>query len=409
MMTPLRRRLMKMKIKCRINAAVNREVIPDIIYVFNLPLIKPSQNLTSEERQFKLLSQTQQSVHGYLDLRLIKIKQNNPYQLEDLMTQAILTTDAAQKGCGSIMQIWKTEMIETGRWQKNQHLKNINQRETEAVVAPNQIHLVRLIYKLLEEMNIKLTTIHIPDLQNNKADAINILAWRGDYMIKPETPSRHELCDNIRGYIPYKRIEGRRGKEGSFSISWTNEALLLLRPIELIPIVLKKMNLEPSVASFLLPSWSYEKFKLLLPPILQIINLGPTEKVLQMGKSLESHLLKLHPGTNQLDLVAAAELVPITIQQMIDKPNWETWRKRSVGLTITARYLKLIEMDSLSLLGERLDIHVVNAMAWLNELGGKTRKSNLIALKTHTSVVQGQLSRIIYISDSPLKNNFHDA
>jgi hypothetical protein len=35
-------------------------------------------------------------------------------------------------------------------------------------------------------MNIQLTTIHIPGLQNNKADALSRLAWRGDYMIKPE-------------------------------------------------------------------------------------------------------------------------------------------------------------------------------------------------------------------------------
>jgi hypothetical protein len=74
---------------------------------------------------------------------------------------------------------------------------------------------------------------------------------------------------------------------------------------------------------------------------------------------------------------------------MIDNSNWETWRKRRAGLTIMARYLKLNEIDSMALLGERPDIHVVNAMAWLNDLGGKTRKSNLIALKAHTCVVLG--------------------
>ncbi|KAA6336558.1 MAG: hypothetical protein EZS28_052867 [Streblomastix strix] len=172
--------------------------------------------------RFELFSQTQQSVLNYLDLWLIKIKQNNTCQLEDLMTQAILTADAAQEGWSSILQIWQTEMKETGRWQKNQHLKNSNQRETQAVLmtpsmhnqlieqnqihslifysdnqtaqynlrrcsaAPNQIHLVILICKLLEEMNIQLITIHIPDLQNNKADALSRLAWRCDYMIKPE-------------------------------------------------------------------------------------------------------------------------------------------------------------------------------------------------------------------------------
>ncbi|KAA6389611.1 MAG: hypothetical protein EZS28_014863 [Streblomastix strix] len=60
----------------------------------------------------------------------------------------------------------------------------------------------------------------------------------------------------------------------------------------------------------------------------------------------------------------------------------------------------------MALLGERPDIHVVNAMAWLNDLGGKTRKSNLIALKTHTSAVLGQFSKMPNISDSPLIKQF---
>ncbi|KAA6364336.1 MAG: hypothetical protein EZS28_040137, partial [Streblomastix strix] len=106
------------------------------------------------------------------------------------------------------------------------------------------------------------------------------------------------------------------------------------------------------------------------------------------------------------DLAADAGLVPTTIQQMIDNSNWDTWRKHRAGLTIMARYLKLNEIDSMAQLGERPDIHVVNVIAWLNDLGGKTRKSNLIALKTHTSVVLGQFSKMPNISDSPLIKQF---
>ncbi|KAA6333252.1 MAG: hypothetical protein EZS28_053192, partial [Streblomastix strix] len=161
-------------------------------------------------------------VLGNLFLWFIKIKQNKPRQLEQLTSQATLTTDAAQEGWGSILQIQQNEMMEAGRWQKNWHLSNSNQRETAAVLmalrmhkqaiqqnqihtltlytdnqtveynlrrwraAPNQIHLVRLIFKLLEELNIQLSTIHIPGLQNNRADALSRLAWRGDYTIKQE-------------------------------------------------------------------------------------------------------------------------------------------------------------------------------------------------------------------------------
>ncbi|KAA6320613.1 MAG: hypothetical protein EZS28_054662, partial [Streblomastix strix] len=161
-------------------------------------------------------------VLGNLFLWFIKIKQNKPRQLEQLTSQATLTTDAAQEGWGSILQIQQNEMMEAGRWQKNWHLSNSNQRETAAVLmalrmhkqaiqqnqihtltlytdnqtveynlrrwraAPNQIHLVILIFKLQEELNIQLSTIHIPGLQNNRADALSRLAWRGDYTIKQE-------------------------------------------------------------------------------------------------------------------------------------------------------------------------------------------------------------------------------
>ncbi|KAA6388342.1 MAG: hypothetical protein EZS28_016128 [Streblomastix strix] len=161
------------------------------------------------------------------------------------------------------------------------------------------------------------------------------------------------------------------------------------------------MKFEPSVALFLLPSWCFEKFRLRFPPILQIINLGPTERPISCTNdkySIGEQLFR--------DLAAAAGLAPTTIQQIIDNSNWETWRKRRAGLTIMARYLKLSEIDSMALLGERPDIHVVNAMAWLNDLGGKSRKSNLIALKTHTSVALGQFSKMPNISDSPLIKQF---
>ncbi|KAA6355935.1 MAG: hypothetical protein EZS28_048538, partial [Streblomastix strix] len=239
MMTPQRRRLMKMEIKRWINATDNGELVKvrDLakllgelnflrFQIQDASLIINSLNHLKAQAVKKggwncsvLLNRR---VLSNLYLWFIKIKQNNPRQLEDLTTQAILTTDAALEGWGSTLQIQQTEIMEAGRWQKNWLLKNSNKRETAAVLmalrmhkllieqnkihsltlytdnqtveynlrrwraAPNQIHLVRLIFKLLEEMNIQLTTIHIPGLQNNKADALSRLAWRGDYMIKPE-------------------------------------------------------------------------------------------------------------------------------------------------------------------------------------------------------------------------------
>ncbi|KAA6372188.1 MAG: hypothetical protein EZS28_032285, partial [Streblomastix strix] len=237
------------------------------------------------------------------------------------------------------------------------------------------------------------------------------LAWRGDYMIKPEIlqQTMEQLqffpqldtfatrtmrqCNRYCSIQNYRRAEGKRG---AFSINWTNEDLLLHPPIELIPRVLKKMKLEPSMALFLLPIRAEEG---------QVT--GKTSTQITSRRPISCTNDKYSIGEQLFrDLAAAAGLAPTTIQQMIDNSNWETWRKRRAGLTIMVRYLKLNEIDSMALLGERPDIHVVNAMAWLNDLGGQTRKSNLIALKAHTSVVLGQFSKMPNISDSPLIKQF---
>ncbi|KAA6357041.1 MAG: hypothetical protein EZS28_047432, partial [Streblomastix strix] len=75
-------------------------------------------------------------------------------------------------------------------------------------------------------------------------------------------------------------------------------------------------------------------------------------------------------------------------------------------LNLTGR---LGEKDKLAqtLLNYRPDIHVVNSLAWFNEKGGKSRKSNFISLKTHTSAVLAQYSCMPRISDSPLIKSFY--
>ncbi|KAA6322046.1 MAG: hypothetical protein EZS28_054477, partial [Streblomastix strix] len=161
-----------------------------------------------------------------------------------------------------------------------------------------------------------------------------------------------------------KGSQSRREKRG-LQHQWTNEDLLLHPPIELIPKVLKKMKLEPSVALFLLPSLCFEKVS---AEDGQVTGKPSTQTTSRRPISCTNDKYSIG-GQLFRDLAAAAGLVRTTIQQMIDNSDWETWRKRRAGLNIMARYLKLNEIDSMALLGERPDIHVVNAMAWLNDLG----------------------------------------
>ncbi|KAA6356539.1 MAG: hypothetical protein EZS28_047933, partial [Streblomastix strix] len=123
-------------------------------------------------------------------------------------------------------------------------------------------------------------------------------------------------------YCSLLKDRGAEGRRGAFSINWSNEALLLHPPIELIPRILKKMKLEPSTALFLLPDWCLMKFKLLFPRIIQILNLGPTETVLEKGKSLESHQLKLPPGDQLAVLTTSMQLENNYLETLPPQLDW---------------------------------------------------------------------------------------
>ncbi|KAA6373271.1 MAG: hypothetical protein EZS28_031203 [Streblomastix strix] len=160
------------------------------------------------------------------------------------------------------------------------------------------------------------------------------------------------------------------------------------------------MKLEPSAVLFLLPSWCFENAREGL-----IIGKSSTQTISRIP--IVSTNDKYSIGEQLFrDLAAAAGLVPTTIQQNIDNSNWQTWQKRRAGITIMIKYLKLNDIDSMTLLGEIPDIHVGNAMAWLYDLSDKTRKSNLIALKTRTSVALGQFSLMPNICDFSLIEQF---
>ncbi|KAA6391822.1 MAG: putative reverse transcriptase [Streblomastix strix] len=200
-MTLQRRRLMKNDIMCWINAAlahvtVRVRILAKLLEQMNFlrfqmqdasligNLLNHLKNQSVKKGGWNCFVSINVRVLGNLFLWFIKIKQNELRQIEQLTSLATLTADAAQEGWGSILQIQQNEMMEAGRWQKNQYLSNSNQREIAAVLmalrmhkqaiqqnyihtltlftdsqkvennlrrrraSPNQIHLVRIIFKL---------------------------------------------------------------------------------------------------------------------------------------------------------------------------------------------------------------------------------------------------------------------
>ncbi|KAA6390179.1 MAG: hypothetical protein EZS28_014295 [Streblomastix strix] len=384
---------------------------------------------------------------------------------------AMMTTDAAEIGWGATLQSIYMNLIDAGLQKGKWHLTDSNQREMAAVLlslrsfqtdlmneevqellfqtdnqtveyslrrwraTPALLHLVRTIYQLLTQLKIKLKTIHILGLENKEADSLSRLAWRVDYRINPSVLI---LAMNTLNFFPeidlfatrtnkrwqryYSLLKDRLaiGKKGSFSINWSNQNLLIHPPIEQIPRILKKMKMEPSTALFLMPEWCKVKYRALFPTVINEINLGPCNLVLEMRKSMTRLQLKLllrqlnccttdkYSTVEQLnrDLAKRVGLSQQSIQQLILNSNWEIWIKRRTGLTMMAVFMKESNITIDMLLFDCPDLHIVNALSWINAQGGKKRKSQLLLLKTHMNSTHAQFSNMPYISDSLLLKSF---
>jgi hypothetical protein len=281
--------------------------------------------------------QLNKRILGNLYSWLHKIVENNPMSLLDQNPTAMMTTDAAEIGWGATLQSINLNLMDAGRWRGKWHLTDSNWREMAAVLlalrsfqtdlineevqvlllqtdnqtveyslrrwraTPALLHLVRTIFQLLTQLKIKLKTIHIPGLENKEADSLSRLAWRGDYRINPSVLI---LTMNTLNFFPEIDLFATRtnkqcqrycsllkdrhaiGKKGAFSINWSNQNLLIHPPIELIPRILKKMKMEPSTALFLMPEWCKDKYRALFPTVINEMNLGPCNLVLEMGKSM---------------------------------------------------------------------------------------------------------------------------
>ncbi|KAA6319414.1 MAG: hypothetical protein EZS28_054821, partial [Streblomastix strix] len=135
----------------------------------------------------------------------------------------------------------------------------------------------------------------------------------------------------------------------------------------------------------------------MLPQILTQVTLGPSEQVLIRGKFMKEEQ-KLPPGT--------IELIKISTKTENNYQNIETWRKRRVGLTPLAQYIKEKGISVKDLLGTKPDIELVNALAWYKSRGGPKLQKRMKNMKMLCGVVLSQFSQMNDVNNSPLIKTF---
>ncbi|KAA6372799.1 MAG: hypothetical protein EZS28_031676 [Streblomastix strix] len=290
------------------------------------------------------------TIKGNLETILRIIKVNQPRYLSKQTAYIVMSTDASETAWGATLEILEWKLIDGGEWTSGWHLNSSNQREAAAVLmalrffhphlsylqtsylllqtdntateynlrrwraSTNLIHIVRKIAELLNQIQIHITTLHIPGINNSQADALSRMAWRRDYQVKKEIMqsifqqlnffpnldafATRTLRQCRRYFSPLK--DGRAEARDAFQPPWTGELMLIHPPIEQIPRAIAKAKRDGVIALFILPDWVLTMYYQTFPTIIAALNLGLATHVLQEGKKMKQLQLKLPPG----DLIA---------------------------------------------------------------------------------------------------------
>ncbi|KAA6374758.1 MAG: hypothetical protein EZS28_029716 [Streblomastix strix] len=105
-------------------------------------------------------------------------------------------------------------------------------------------------------------------------------------------------------------------------------------------------------------------------------------------------------------IATAAGLDSGTVNTLIANMNFETWRKRRSGLTLLNDYLQTVIIPITSLIGDRPDILLLNALNWVKNQNQINKIQQLKSLRTHGSVTLSQFSKMTNVSHSPLIRDF---
>ncbi|KAA6404120.1 MAG: hypothetical protein EZS28_000348 [Streblomastix strix] len=102
------------------------------------------------------------------------------------------------------------------------------------------------------------------------------------------------------------------------------------------------------------------------------------------------------------ELAELTKLDSVAIDQLIAGINPETWRKGRAGLPSIANYLKQNNINTSTLLGNKPDVELVNALAWYKERRGPKFQQRMKNMKMHCGVMLSQFSQMNNINNSSL-------
>jgi hypothetical protein len=184
------------------------------------------------------------------------------------------------------------------------------------------LQMTRQIFKLLQQLDIRIAVAHIPGKDNDLVDALSRMEVTGDYELKAEfferglavlgaSPTVDLFAHNRNNKIPtFVAMDGPLAQGAAaldaFSLDWATGLPYIFPPVQLLLRVLRKLSDEKARAVLVAPKWPSQPWWTLLQTMQSsTVELGDAQSVLSPGPGMTgSHVtLRLPPGVMLMAMI----------------------------------------------------------------------------------------------------------
>jgi ribonuclease HI len=287
------------------------------------------------------------AIAGELKWWLRTLTRNHPGELRPDAPKATLVTDASPWGWGASLQLEQRETVRTwGMWTLEETSLTSNHKECLAVLRALETlrtHLketrtirvlsdntatvynirkwkgvrlrvpaLRRLAVLCQSMHWTLVPQYLPGVQNSEADALSRMGATGEYRLNSNackriweaTPTQptldvfaHRETHVLPRYMTQDRSDPGACAIDGLSADWRGETVHLHPPLNLIGLVLRKVEQTQASGTIVVPNWKGQPWAPLLNTLSRgCLQLGSYRETMIRTKAMEEKGLLLPPG-----------------------------------------------------------------------------------------------------------------
>jgi ribonuclease HI len=287
------------------------------------------------------------AVSGELKWWMRTLTRNHPGQLRPDAPGATLVTDASPWGWGASLQLDQREPIRAwDSWDAMEREQTSNHKECLAVVRAletfrtllaetrtirvlsdntstvynirkwkgvrRRIPALRRLATLCQTMHWTLSPQYIPGVQNSEADALSRMGSSGDYrlideawrrilLVTPEQPTLDVFASHDTHVLPRYMTRDPSDPDAvaidGLAADWRGETVHLHPPLNLIGLVLRKVEQTQASGTIVVPNWKGQPWAPLLNTLSRgCLELGSYRETMTRTRAMEEKGLLLPPG-----------------------------------------------------------------------------------------------------------------